>query len=429
VVSSTTLVPAAPPMPDRQRRALRLLIAIQLVSMTGRGVFFAVSALYFTQVVGLSVRGVGLALTIAAGGGVVATFAMGMVADRVSARHLIAVAVTVEGLALLALPWASTLLTFGLLAGVESAMNRGCATARQTLLARSFAGPERTPARARMRVATNLGIGLGSAAAALVLADGSAAAFRTSMTVAALAYLVAAVLATRIPVDRVRAPAGATKDQSPNRLPWQDRRYVALCCVNAAVVTHFAIIEVGLPIWLVTRTEAPAMLVSLLLLLNTAIIVFLQVPLNRGFEQPRRAGRGFVIGGALLALATTAYAAGVWGGPVLASVVLVAGGVAHALGEVLTSGAGFSLSYELADDRAPGRFQGFYGTGQAFGMMLAPLLVTSAVTLGPAGWLIFTVAYGLLGAAGWAVARDRTDLFRDPEQPVEPRRSAGARSS
>jgi MFS family permease len=403
-VTTNTVAPPAPDADARQRRVLRLLIALQLVSMTGRGVFYAVSALYFTQVVGLSVPGVGLALSVAAGAGVLATFATGHVADHLPARHLIAVAVGIECAALLALPRASSLAAFGLLAGVESAMNRGCATARQTLLARSFTGPERTPARARMRVATNLGIGLGSAAAALVLADGRPEAFRLAMTLAALAYAVAVVLALRIPVDRVRREPDAP-DAEPRRRPWRDRRYLALTCVNGAVVTHFAVVEVGLPIWLVTRTSAPPVLVSLLLLLNTALVVFLQVPLNRGFEQPRRAGGGFLLGGILLGLAMAAYAGAVLGGPVVAAAVLVAGGVAHGIGEVLTSGAGFSLSFELADERAPGSYQGFYGTGQAIGMMLGPVLVTTALGIGPAGWLAFAAAYVLLGGAGWAMVR------------------------
>ncbi len=111
------------------------------------------------------------------------------------------------------------------------------------------------------------------------------------------------------------------------------------------------------------------------------------------------------MGGPLLALATTAYAAAAWGGPVIASVVLVTGGVAHGLGEVLTSGAGFSMSFELADDQAAGTFQGFYGTGQAIGMMLGPVLATGAIAVGPASWLAFAAAYVLLGVAGLSITR------------------------
>ncbi|WP_432476184.1 MFS transporter [Nocardioides sp. GXQ0305] len=386
---------------------LRLLLGLTLVSTTGRGVFFAVSVLYFTQVVGLSVQGVGLALTLAAGVGVVASSVAGFVADHVPARHLIALTMTVEAGALLVLPWASSLLTFGMLAGLESGMNRGSATARQTLVARAFVGPERTTARARMRVATNLGMGLGSGAAAVVLLDGGVHAFRYAMTAAALTYLVAAVLALRMPVDHVPTArkTGDDRVETPRHRPWRDRRYLGLTCVNGALVTHFAVIEIGLPIWLVTRTEAPVALVSGLLVLNTSLVVLLQVRLNRGFERVDRAGRALLTGGSLLATATIAYAAAAWGGPVVASVVLVLGGVAHGLGEILTSGAGFSLSFELADARAPGAHQGFYGTGQALGMMAGPALVTLVIALGPRGWLLYTLGFAVLGLAGRALAR------------------------
>lgn len=385
---------------------LSLLLGLHLVSMVGRGVFYALSALYFTQVVGLSVQGVGVALTIASGAGVVSSMAAGLVADRVPAKHVVTATLAVEAAALLALPWAASLVTFGILAGLEVGMSRGSATARQTLLARLFLGPERTRARARMRVVTNLGMGLGSGAAAVVLVLGSVSAFRYGLGAAALCYLVAALMARRLPVDRTGAP-GATEVAAtpPPRRPWRDGRYAVLACLNGAMVTHFAVLEIGVPVWLVTRTEAPAALVGVLLLVNTGLVVLLQVRLNRGLEEVARAGRGLLAGGVLLSCATLAYAGAVWGDPVTASVVLVAGGVTHALGEILTSGSGFSLSFELADPRSPGAYQGAYSTGQSLGMMLGPVLATTVVAAGQVAWLGYAVLFAALGVGGWVLSR------------------------
>ena len=408
----TTSAPATASAPvatdTRSRTVLHLLIAIQLISMSGHGVFFAVSAVYFTQVVGLSVHGLGLALTVAGGVGVVATYVAGLAADRWSARTLIVAALLVQGVTLAALPWSRDLVVFGVLAGVESAAGRGSWTARQTLLARAFTGADRTPARAKMRVASNLGIGLGSAAAALVLADGRGGTFRCSMTGAAVLFFVAAVGASRIPRDRPpqrgSAADTATTDTAPVHdvvPPWRNRRYVATAAVNGAVVTHFAVVEVGVPIWLITRTDAPAVLVSVLLLINTGVIVATQVPLNRGFEQPLRAARGFAIGGGLLAAACGAYAGASYVAAVPAAAVLIVGGVVHAVGEVLTSGAGFSLGYELADEHAAGQYQGFFGAAQSVGMMLGPVLVTTMISVGSLGWVVLALVYAGLGLAGY----------------------------
>lgn len=86
--------------------------------------------------------------------------------------------------------------------------------------------------------------------------------------------------------------------------------------------------------------------------------------------------------------------------------MLIIGGVLHALGEILTSGGGFSLSFELAEPAAPGAYQGAYGTGQAFGMMLGPVLVTTVIDdAGTLGWLLYTAGYGLLGLVGWTLTR------------------------
>ncbi|KNX38747.1 MFS transporter [Luteipulveratus halotolerans] len=412
MTSPTTSSP--PSTASASQHVLRLLIVIQLVSMSGRGVFFAVGALYFTQVVGLDVQAVGLALTVAGGVGVIATYVAGLASDRWPARTLMVLALLVEGAALAALPWCDTIGVYAVLAGIEAAMSRGCWTARQTLLARAFTGADRTPARAKMRVATNLGIGLGSGLAALVLADGRAGTFRWAMTLAALMYLFAAYAAVRVPADRP-SPAGVVTTaetvvaaDDDVLAPWRNRRYLATAAINGAVVTHFAVVEVGLPVWLVTRTSAPPVLVSVLLALNTAVIVLLQVRLNRGFENPRTAASGFLRGGLLLASACGAYALAPSAGAVVASLVLIAGGLVHAVGEILTSGAGFSLGYELADERAMGRYQGFFGAAQSVGMMLGPVLVASVVAAGWWAWVALGVLYAGLAVAGYVTGRRTT---------------------
>lgn len=46
---------------------MRALLLGQAVSSAGRGVFMATTAVYFTQVIGLEVRAVGLALSVITG--------------------------------------------------------------------------------------------------------------------------------------------------------------------------------------------------------------------------------------------------------------------------------------------------------------------------------------------------------------------------
>jgi predicted MFS family arabinose efflux permease len=134
---------------------LRWLLLAQLVSTCGRGVFLAVTAIYFTQVVGLGTPAVGLGLTAAGAVGVVGSYAFGRLADRLSARRLMTWALVGEGLALLGLAWATTWITFVLFAAVEFGLNRGGFTARQTRCRRMAA--RESPIRASSVIASASG--------------------------------------------------------------------------------------------------------------------------------------------------------------------------------------------------------------------------------------------------------------------------------
>ena len=71
-------------MPELLRDPLERALASAVAAMSlSRGMFFAVSALYFTRGVGLSAAVVGIGLTLAGGVGVLASYA-GLYGDRKS---------------------------------------------------------------------------------------------------------------------------------------------------------------------------------------------------------------------------------------------------------------------------------------------------------------------------------------------------------
>src|SRR3954469_2906974 len=70
---------------------VRALALVTLVNTTGNGVFFTLSALYFTRIVGLSVAEVGLGLGIAAFAGLLAGVPVGHLADRRGPREVMVV--------------------------------------------------------------------------------------------------------------------------------------------------------------------------------------------------------------------------------------------------------------------------------------------------------------------------------------------------
>ncbi|MBW9210873.1 MFS transporter [Mumia sp. zg.B53] len=392
---------------DRVARALTLSTAAHSLSS---GVFYTVSALYFTRVIGLEATTVGLGLGIAGGVGVVASYAGGWLSDRVGAHHVQSWAMTLNGLAMLAYTFAADALVFVLVACVAVGARSVQGSAKQAIIARWYVGPDRVTLRARMRVVTNVCIGLGTVTAAAALVVDTAAAYRAAMIAAGALLLVAAVPVVRLPyavpalaATMTEASRRPTDAGQPTRgpSPWRDRTYVASVGLNAVVAMHFGLQTIGVPLWIAT-TAAPTAMVSVLLVLNTVVVVVLQVRVSRGTHDIRRAGIAVRQGSWLLAAACVAYAAAGYGDVVTACALLVVAALVHGWGEVLGEAGGWGMAFGLADTRRAGAYQGLTQTGYAVAAMVSPILVTAtAIEHGTAGWLVLG---GLLAAAGTGAA-------------------------
>lgn len=400
---------------DRVARSLTLsTMAFALSS----GVFYTVSALYFTRVIGLGATTVGLGLGIAGGVGVLAAYTAGWLSDRVGAHHVQAWATGLNGLAMLAYTFASDAVVFTLVACLAIGMRSASGSSKQAMLARWYTGPERVEVRARMRVVTNVFIGLGTVAAAAALLVDTPAAYRTAMLAVGVLLLLAALplarLGRQVPelaarmVQRV-ATEQADDEQGARRgaSPWRDRRYVAAVACNAVVAMHFGLQTVGVPLWVAT-TEAPTAMVAVLLVLNTVVVAALQVRASRGTHDVRHAGVTVRRASWLLAAACVLYALAGYGNLAAACALLVVAALAHSLGEILGEAGGWGMAFELADPQHAGAYQGLSQTGYAVASMVAPALVTAtAIEHGTVGWLGLAALFVAAGTAAAVVARGR----------------------
>jgi hypothetical protein len=130
-------------------------------------------------------------------------------------------------------------------------------------------------------------------------------------------------------------------------------------------------------------------------------VVLLQVRASRDIVSVASAARAARRGGLLLAACCLLFAASAGISAWASALVLLAAITVQSLAEVLSSAAGWALSYDLAHPSAPGAYQGIFASGFALAAMLAPLVMTStALRLGFAGW---AVVAGLFGAAGTAL--------------------------
>lgn len=386
-------------------RVTRRLAVQTLVNTLGNGLFMTTSAVFFTRSVGLSAVQVGLGLTIAGACGVAAGLPMGQLADRFGARRMLATLYVVQAIGLLCYGLVGSFGAFLVVACLVTMIDSGGRAVKNALLATALPAEGRVRGRAYLRAVTNVGIGAGSALAAFALQIDTRTGYLTLIAVDAATFVVTAILLRGIPAGQpVR---GGDRPRPARRFgALTDPAFLAITALNGVLAIQFSLIDVTVPLWVVKHTNAPAAIVSAIMLTNTVLIVLFQVRATRGIEKPAPAARVARRSGLLLALACVVFGLAHGLGPAWAVVVLLAAAVIQAVAEMLSSAAGWALSYELADPAAPGAYQGLYNSGFAAATMIAPALTTgTAIQYGLPGWLVLGAMFAVAGAALVPVTR------------------------
>ena len=396
--------------------ASRILALSTLVNTVGRGVWLTVSALFLTRSVGLSVAQVGLGLTVTALVGLVASTPAGYLADRYGPRGIQLVALLACGgctAALAAVRSFPAFLAVSIAMALADAAARG---ARGAVIAGSVPMDQRVRTRAYLRATTNVGISLGAALAGVGIAADTRSGYLALIMVDAVSFLVAAAILTRLaPIPPVAAPA-----HGPRLIALRDRPFLVYTVLDGLMSMHFGLLNIALPLWIATHTTAPRWLISVLMLVNTTMVVLFQVRAARGTEDVTGAARAARRAGVAIAVACLLFAASSAGATPIAVALLLAGAFTHVIGELWHSAAGWGISFGLAPAHAQGQYQGAYGMGLQLGGMIAPVVVTTlAIGWGAPGWLVLGALFVVLGAlvppvVGWA---SRT---REPEREVDP---------
>ncbi|WP_198045419.1 MFS transporter [Kitasatospora mediocidica] len=422
VSAAPSALPPAPPVSPRGSRllprdpVLRLLTWTTLVNCLGNGLFLTVNTLYFTRILGYGVGAVGVVLTVAGLCGVLAGIPAGRAADRWGSKPVLVLLIALEAVGTVGYVLVGGFAAFAVLTCLLAAVDRGAAAVRNALYAEVLPPDQRVTGRGYLRAVTNVAMGLGSVLAALTLQADSRAAYTATILADALSYALVALLLLRLPGTE-RAPAaretagaeqsGAGQPAAGQEQP-RDRRnpalrnlpFLVVTALNSVLTLQFAMLEIGVPLWIVKDTTAPRALVAATMVVNTVLVVFLQVRATRGTDQPGAAARACARGGLLLAASCAVLGLAHGLSAVLASVVLLVGVAFQAGGEVLSQAGGWALSYDLAGEGAHGSYQGVFSTGGSVALMIGPALVTLAVVgHGLAGWLLLGALFGVTGAA------------------------------
>lgn len=382
----------------RDDRLLWILLTTSAARSLGRGLLISLSTLYFTRALGISITDVGRLLFTASLFGLIGAWLGGQAADRLPARRLIGMAFFGETIALLG--YAAAPLTglpvvpaLTVLAASASLCNWFGGTVTQAVVARGFIGAQRVRTQAMLRTVLNTGIALGSGLAAIPLALDLLPAFQATLVVASIAYAAAGIRAHQLPSSVDARPASTAADpvivsvDAPS--PWRNPRFLLLSAASGLVAINFMVTDLAHPQWVSAHTAAPPVLVSALLVVNTVLVVALQVPMSRRTVDITSSGRVLLGAGAAFAVgAVLAWWAGEFG-LLGALLLMMAATVVHAIAEVASSSAMWALSYALTPRSRAGSYQGLTSAAAGLGLLVAPLLITyTALSIGLAGWLV-----------------------------------------
>lgn len=358
-----------------------LFITGHLIDSVGNGMLLPLGLLYFTDVRGLPLAQVGVAMTVGQAVALPVTFLAGRLMDRVGPKRVVV--------------WANILSATGftlfLLAGelwhvagvylvVQAGINMYF-TAQRTLITHVTEPGERRSWFAFTGSLRNIGLAAGSAAAAGALTVFGKGSLWWMIAVDAVTYLLAAVCFAALTTTAPRpedAPPSALVTRADNA-----RRYLLLVAVNIPYVLAQAILAVLVAVYTTRALGLPASAASVLFVINTVIVFGCSTVITAQVapKVPRRAvaagylimavGMGAFALPALPRLAFTAWAA------------LIVAIALFSLAEILLGPALNELSVSLTPEAAGGFTQGLYQFSWAIGMVAAPALFTLLLEAGP----------------------------------------------
>lgn len=414
---------ARPPSPLAGRLSVQsLLFAL------GEGTFLTGSAVFFTQVVGLSAAQVGLGLTLAGIAAFLAALPMGRLVDRFGPKRMWALSAAGQSGMFAVWPFITDFRGYVAMAvGMEVIGALGGA-AHGAYTIDVLPPDERVRSRAYMYSALNVGFTLGS------LVGGIALAFQSNNVLHALPWFTAAVfLVNAAAVNRLpRAPHDDRSQEErkvrvPGPGPLRNPGWLLTTFFSGVFWTNQVLLNVVIPLWLVEKTDAPRVLLAFLFGTNTVMCIFLPMVAARGVDglstalRAIRVSSTFFVVSCLITLATHDTVG--W-----TTITLVwLGHVTVTGAELYLSAASWTFEAELMDPRQRGAYQGAAELSSTLGRVWAPALYTFlAMNWGPAGWLVIA---GIIVVATVAMHPSTRLARRFLESHVPPDVLADARAS
>lgn len=331
-----------PQMSDTASAVRRAALFGSAMDAVGTGAFVSAAAIFFATQSGVSPVTVGIGLTISAVSGAAASVPVAHLADRLGPLRVFTLSYALRAIGMLGWLFVGGDVAFLVYSAVFGAVDRSAASLTRSIIAAPLPEDEAVRLFGRMALPTNLGYGLGAGLAGLVMF------FDWPLTVVLIvnsASFVAVIIIYRSALHgrdvsdaRVRPSAltswtsFTTAFGSPQRLniTWE----------NFVFSFHRTLLNVYLPLLVVTHWEDFAWIVPAAFVVNAAVVAFTQEKVNiwataGAHHAIAWAASGIILGVSVLLLSTTVPTSENTRG-VIALVVLI---LLQILAEILHSAA------------------------------------------------------------------------------------------
>ncbi len=373
---------------------MRRLFVVVLIDAVGMGMFMSFSALYLTRVIGLDTTRTGIAIAISGMASIVALMPLSTVAERLGARRALVLFSLCRAASFVLIVLAGDFTAAIVTQAIAGLFSRIITPVSQSV-AVDLAGTEaeRVSLLAGARMVRNTGLGAGAVPGAVAAGADTRTAYLVVIAAAAAVFAYSAWLARGLPVTRTAVTRGRRRTGEVYR----DRRFVLLTLTNCLLLLHASILVVGFPLWVLERTTTPVWVASVLMIVNTALAVVLQVRLSRGSEDVRTAAKLLRRAAFCLAFVCAVTPVSAFLPGALSAAVLIGLAVGLTIGEVWNSAGAWGLVVNRLTPANRDQYLAFFNVGSSAATVVWPAALGVLLTWGATAWYAMAGWFTLLG--------------------------------
>lgn len=384
----------------------KLFIASVLFNAGGAGLVMAFLLFYFDKTAAIGLAAIGAAITLGRAAAMIVPLLIGRLLDAAGPRRVAIIGDFITGLGFclcyLAADWPMIALSqFFIQAGAHMfwTSNRG-------MVGLAARGEKTQTWFGLIGALRNAGLGAGTVISALVFSYNSVNIFHFAVLAAGALYFASCVaLYFWRPAEERLSAAGDDEEiaaTKPYRAIFKDKKYMGLLVLNSGMVVSGMVIPLVLVIYVSGQLGLPAVFAGFLVVLNTALVAFLGVPISSWTENiaPQRNIRNAYILNIIAFLLF--WAAGFTGQNLsFTALILLIAMLIYTGAEMLAMPPLNVLSVTLAPAKGNGNYMGLFQMTWSVGMTLTPALFGWLLSEGedfiwPA-LLLLVSAFGLAG--------------------------------